>query len=185
MTYPKLWEGALFYCGQEHQLKHWPLHKLICAKDNGASAKAETQRMKDLCAELGMDPAMMNMSNVRMSSKPPERQPKALKNRIDVFYGRTDGLIGYKEYGAVIVMTKEIENLRYSHDLYDPYSDCEYQIIKEISDNDLKKFDADGRKSLSSVGWVENPLRKLILEQHKGEIEEFISKSGCDVDFII
>lgn len=179
----------VFYCGQEHQIEHWTIHKFLCAKDNGASANAETERIKKMYVELGMDPSKIG-NNLQWKLRPdsePKTSRKGERKRVEVFYGRTDGEIGYKEYGAVIVLTNEIEKLSYSHDLYDPHPNCEYQILKEIADHDLKAFSADGQVP-SSVDWIKDPMRKLILEKYKDEIEASLTKMGIkleDIDFII
>ena len=52
------------------------------------------------------------------------------KNRIDVFYGRTEGETGYKEYAAVIVRTNE-QDLDYGYDMYEEPRNS-YQILKEV-----------------------------------------------------
>ena len=70
-----------------------------------------------------------------------------------MYYGRTEGERGYKEYGAVIVVTKVLD-IKYGYDLYSPWSGCVYKIIKEISDNTLKQYFSI---EIDSVRWIADP----------------------------
>jgi hypothetical protein len=61
-------------------------------------------------------------------------------SRIDVFYGRTDGTPGYKEYSCVVVRTTETGQLRYYGDLYEPMAGCNYKVLYEVDMNKLSSL---------------------------------------------
>lgn len=85
--------------------------------------------------------------------------------RIDVFYGRTDGTIGYKEYSAVVVKTTETEDLHYFDDLYEPRAGCDYEVLFEVDVDNLPMLCRKaGVDKPNIVGWVESPLKEVVLE---------------------
>ena len=118
----------------------------------------------------------MYKQNLTAERSKPTKEDVVSGERVDVFYGRTEGETGYKEYGAVIVLTTEVKNLRYSYDLYDPYHDCKYTILKEIGDDELKIFTDDGKRPFNTVSWITNPFRRKILNKYKEEIISGIAK---------
>jgi hypothetical protein len=87
------------------------------------------------------------------------------KGRIDVFYGRADGTIGYKEYTAVVVRTTETNKLEYYDDLYEPRSGCDYEILFEVPMSYLPMLCGQaGVDKPNVVGWITSPLKEVILK---------------------
>ena len=82
--------------------------------------------------------------------------------RIEVFYGRTDGTPGYKEYTCVVVKTTETATLKYSVDLYTPSTGCDYKILFEVPPERLgslcKKAGVNER-IFQSIGWIQSVLK--------------------------
>ncbi|KAL3800692.1 hypothetical protein ACHAWO_013234 [Cyclotella atomus] len=88
------------------------------------------------------------------------------RERIDVFYGRTDGTIGYKQYSAVVVETAEVDELRYFNDLYDPLS--KYEILYEVPPGKMPELcKKAGVPEPNTVGWIKAPLKEVILDYYK------------------
>jgi hypothetical protein len=95
------------------------------------------------------------------ASKPREEEKKGTK-RLDVFYGRTDNTMGFKEYACCVVRTAEAQ-IKYYDDVYEPW-DCEYEVLWEVSNYDVKsKF---GFKPPSTVGFVAKELKHVILRAY-------------------
>lgn len=87
-------------------------------------------------------------------------------SRIDVFYGRTDGTPGYKEYSCVVVRTAETGQLRYYGDLYEPMAGCNYQVLYEVDMNKLHSLCSKaGLEIPNSPQWIRSPLKDLVLEE--------------------
>jgi hypothetical protein len=98
------------------------------------------------------------------------------QKRIDVYYGRTEGETGYKEYGTLIVVTAE-NDIQYGKDVYEePFN--KYRILKEISDSELlSEYD----QKVNTKGWITGCLKETILARNGyGDIDA-ISKlcDGC------
>lgn len=90
--------------------------------------------------------------------------------RIDVYYARTDGTIGYKEYGAVILHTA-LSSISYSFDIYDEYYENEYFVVWTISNAELKsKFDV----TLNERGWIGEPLKSQILTAYEDKVNMYL-----------
>lgn len=86
--------------------------------------------------------------------------------RIDVFYGRTDGTPGYKEYTCVVVRTAETGKLRYHGDLYEPAQGCNYEILYEVPMSNLPSLCARaGVQEPDGPQWVRPPLKDIILQE--------------------
>ena len=91
--------------------------------------------------------------------------------QIDVFYGRTDGTPGYKEYTCVVVRTTETVSLLYFDDLYEPHEGCDYKILFEVPMDRMKSLcKKAGVNNITIVGWVESPLKEVILEYWKENV---------------
>lgn len=124
------------------------------------------QAYKQLLCEL--------MNGHNRFNKPMAARSENFKNmsisseRTDVFYGRTDGTIGYKEYSAVVVKTAETDQFRYLDDLYDPHPQCKYTVLFTVPPREMpilcKKV---GVKEPDTVGWVKSPLKEVILDYWK------------------
>lgn len=88
--------------------------------------------------------------------------------RIDVYYGRTDGTIGYKEYSCVVVRTTETGSLSYFDDLYEPHPGCDYKILFEVPPERLASLCRKaGVNENSCGGWIKEPLKGVILNYWK------------------
>jgi hypothetical protein len=71
---------------------------------------------------------------------------------INVYYGRTDGTPGYKEYGAVIVRVRiDVPDINYYEDIYEVSDD--YEILGVLSDTQLKETYG---VSIREKGWVKD-----------------------------
>ena len=88
--------------------------------------------------------------------------------RIDVYYGRTDGTPGYKEYSCVVVRTTETGSLSYFDDLYEPHPGCDYKILFEVPPESLSSLcKKAGVNENSCGGWIKEPLKGVILNYWK------------------
>ena len=87
--------------------------------------------------------------------------------RIDVYYGRTDGTIGYKEYSCVVVRTTETASLSYFDDLYEPHPGCDYKILFEVPPERLGSLCQKAGVKECGGGWIKEPLKGVILNYWK------------------
>jgi len=96
------------------------------------------------------------------------------KERIDVYYGRTDDTTGYKEYSCVVVQTAEAE-INYCGDIYCPQPDCHYEVLREIPMSEFHQLlKKEPQYSRPGIGWVTSPLKERILRYWKDEPQKSV-----------
>ena len=112
----------------------------------------------------------INSTAASNKNRPREQDDNNL-SRVDVFYGRTDGTPGYKEYTCVVVRTAETVKLRYHDDLYEPMQGCNYQILYEVPMSNMPSLCAQaGVEKPDCVQWILSPLNEVVIrEWHKQE----------------
>lgn len=125
--------------------------------------QANKELLCKLMNEQEADPQSINVCESISSSHHATVQP-----RIDVYYGRTDGTPGYKEYTAVVVKTTETASLQYFDDLYEPSPGCDYKIMFEVPPERISYLCQKAGVNEGSVGgWVQEPLKRVILKYWK------------------
>ena len=81
---------------------------------------------------------------------------------IGVYYCRTDGEPGYKEYSYVVLeVNGSTPDIRYSHDIYDS-ADC--KVLYEYPPSKIKDLEQKvGVKCNHTRGWVSGPIKDEVL----------------------